>query len=234
MILAADSGPWAQVRTGSVTAATPASVTVDIGGTPINAAFNRDQPPQTGDFVAVIRQDSIWLVLYAMSGVGSNDIANPSFESGLDGWAQYDITNISSFVAVGPTDTAPDGQYYFQAATTAATADSFLYSEPIGVTAGDQLSVSAYVWGDYDIDAAETATASLLALWFANETDLYPTTSSANTVITTLANVPAPPPISTLSGTVTAPVSGYMRIALESVVTATGSLSWDLVTARRI
>ncbi|MGS2588110.1 hypothetical protein [Streptomyces hebeiensis] len=233
-ILAAAARPAAQLRTGEVTDATPNSVAVNVGGTTITAGFDKRNPVRTGELVALLEQGGTWLVLYALAGAASNEIINPSFNDGLDHWTAYDVTGSTTWTPVGPGPGGPDGDWYVTALTEDAAAESYLYSDPIGVTAGDVYSVSAYVWGSYAGDAAQDADASLLALWFANATDLYPTTSSANITIASLLDVPSPPPFSTLSGTVTAPVTGYMRIALRSVISTTGSLGWDLIVAREV
>lgn len=235
MILASQGGPWAQVRMGTVTLAAANSVLIDIGGSTIKAAFLRGTEVAVGDLVVVLRQDATWVLLGAFAGIGGNEVLNPSFETGdFTDWNQFETAGLSTFTVSGPSDEAPDGDFFYSTTTADATATSMLYSAPIPVVTGDQFSLSAYVWGSYAGDAAQDADAVVLALWFANETDLYPTTSSPDTVVATLNDVPSLPPYSSLSGTVTAPVTGYMRVGLQSVISSTGSLNWDLVIARRI
>ena len=101
--------------------------------------------------------------------------------------------------------------------------------------AGDQFTLSAYVGAQQGPSSPSPVDASLYALWFANETNLYPTTSSADTLVAgPLTNVPTAPPFTPLSGTVTAPVTGAMRVALRSVANNDSSLLWDLITAREV
>ncbi len=109
----------------------------------------------------------------------------------------------------------------------------YLYSSPIAVNSGEVWSLSAFVGGDYG-GGAQTADAALVALWFANATNLYPTTSSADSVVTTYVDVPQYPPFQALSGNVTAPVSGFMRLALRSTLAAGQALVWDNAIARRV
>jgi len=71
-------------------------------------------------------------------------------------------------------------------------------------------------------------------LWFANSTNLYPTTSSADTVIVTATDLVQQPLYTTLSGTVSAPVSGYMRLALRSSTVGGQRIFWDNVIMRRV
>jgi len=234
LVLDQERGPRARVRTGTVTAATPNSLTVDVAGTSVPASFLRSADIVVGDLVALLEQGGSWLALGAIAGVGFNTVENPSFEQGLTNWNVHQVAGVTAAVVQGPTDLAVDGDFYLEAQTADATATSIVYSSPAPVTAGDQFTVSAYVWGTYGPTDIPDADASLVALWFANATDLYPTTSSADTTIASITNVPSRPPISTLSGIVTAPVTGYMRIGLRSVLSPAGTLAYDLVIAREV
>lgn len=238
VVTAAENGPWAQVRTGVVTAASTTSVTVLVGGTNIEAAFPFGTSLSPGHLVAVIRQDASWLVLYRIAGFGPNEIQNPSFEISGTGmpptlWFFADIAGISQ-VSVAESDDAPDGRQYAEVFSDSATSQSYLYSSPIAVTAGDVFNVSAYVTGFYAIDAPQTADAALVGLWFASPADLYPTTSSADIVIATYTDVPSGPPFVQISGQVTAPVTGFFRLALRSTLAVNQSLGWDLAIAREV
>ena len=236
--IAAENGPWAQVRTGTITAASSTNVTVLVGGTQVPAAFERGATFVAGDLVALIRQDATWLVLYRLAGAGPNEIQNPSFELSGTGmppalWFLADLTNISQ-VSVAAADGVPDGDQFAQVFSDSATSNSYLYPPPIAVTAGEILNVSAFVTGFYVVDAVQTADAALVGLWFADSDDLYPTTSSADTVIVTYTDVPSGPPFVQLSGQVTAPVTGFFRLALRSTMAVNQSLGWDFAVARRV
>lgn len=238
VLIAAENGPWSQVRTGTVTAASNTTVTVLVGGTQIEAAFPFGAVLLPGHLVALLRQDASWLVLFRIAGAGPNEIQNPSFEISGTGmppalWFFADITNVSQ-ASVAEIDYAPDGDQYAQVFSDSATSQSYLYSSPIAVTAGDIFNVSAYVTGFYAVDAAQTADAALVGLWFADSDDLYPTTSSADTVISTFTDVPSGPPFVQMSGQVTAPVTGFFRLALRSTMAINQSLGYDFVVARRV
>lgn len=238
VVTASENGPWAQVRTGTVTAASSTSVTVLVGGTQIEAAFPFGTVLAPGHLVAVIRQDASWLVLYRIAGFGPNEIQNPSFETSGTGmpptlWFLADIVGISQ-VSVAESADAPDGDQFAEVFSDSATSQSYLYSSPIAVTAGDVFNVSAYVTAFYAIDAAQTADAALVGLWFASPADLYPTTSSADIVISTYTDVPSGPPFVQLSGQVTAPVTGFFRLALRSTMAVNQSMGWDLAIAREV
>jgi len=238
-VIAADDGPKTQIRTGVVSAATASEVTILVGATSFIAAYFEPYVPQAGDLVGVLRQDSTWSVLGKVAGSGANLVTNFSFEDDLSGsfptnWILYDISQTSSAVVTQSPD-APDGLNVASVSTSSTTlAESFLYSAPIYVSAGDIFNVSAYVGAQYGLEDTPTADAALFALWFANDTNLYPTTSSADTSIATATDVAQAPPFTTLSGQVTAPVGGIMRVALRSAVLGDQALQYDFVIARKV
>lgn len=238
-LIAAEGGPWAQVRTGTISSANENSASIVVGGTAFLASFISPYQPSPGELVAVIRQDSSWIILGRIAGSGANEILNGSFEDSPDGsfpdnWNQYDITGASNAV-VTTSDLAVEGTNVLAVNTvTVAAAESYLYSSPVQVTAGDQLSVSVYVGATLGANLYVSVNAGLYALWFANTTDLYPTTSSADTAVDTITDVPVAPPMTPLSGTVTAPATGFMRLALRSTVADTTGLAWDFAVVRRV
>lgn len=234
LVLDRENGPRARIRTGTATAASPNSLTVDVAGTSITASFLRGADIVVGDLVALLEQGGSWLALGAIAGVGPNNVLNPGFEEGLTNWTVYQVSGTTAAVVQGPTSLAVDGEFYLETQTADATATSIVYSAPWPVIAGQEYSVSAYTWGTYESGATPDADAELLGLWFANDTDLYPTTSSPDSVVASIANVPFRPPLSTLAGTVIAPVTGYMRVGLRSVLSPAGTLGYDLVVAREV
>lgn len=234
-------GPFTQSRIGTVVVATPNSMTVNVGGNVQDVAFllpfsaGAVAPPAAGTVVQIIRQDSSWVAVGRVVGAGSNSVLNPSFEESLpssfpDRWFAADITGLSTTQVVDIVG-APDGDFAAKVYSGAA-ADHYLYSSPIPVTAGDIWSLSASVGGDYGGNF-ETADARLEAMWFATSTDLFPTVSSATITVDTEVDVPQYPPFRAMFGNVTAPVSGFMRVALRSTLNADQALVWDRVIARR-
>lgn len=235
-------GPFTQSRIGTVTLATPNSLFVDVGGTVLEVAFvlpfttGTVSPPPAGAVVQLIRQDASWVAVGRVVGAGSNSVVNGSFEDSPPGaqpagWQVYDVSG-SSVATVADIAGAPDGDFAARV-FSAQTSSHYLYSGPIPVNAGDIWSLSAFVGGDYG-GGAETADASLDAMWFATSSDLFPTTSSATIVADSDTDIPQYPPFRTLSGNVTAPVSGFMRVAVRSTLAANQALVWDAVTARRV
>lgn len=236
------SGAFTESRIGTVVLSTPNSMFVDVGGTTIEVGFllpftaTAVSPPAAGTVVQLVRQDSSWVAVGRLVGAGSNSVFNPSFEVSLPGtfptgWFPYDVSGASQ-AAVVDVAGAPDGDFAVRV-FSAQSSVHYLYSSPIAVNAGDTWSLSAFVGGDYG-GAVQTADAALVALWFANSTNLYPTTSSADTVVVTSVDVPQYPPFRSLFGNVVTPVAGYMRVALRSTLAASQALVWDSVTARRV
>lgn len=245
MLIAAQDGPWAQLRTGTVVQASGGTAVVVVGAAAFEASiivpFGVTDPgsavPAEGTLVMVGRQDSTWAVLGRVLGVSGNLVVNGSFElsgPGTDpeGWTLRALTGTAGASVVG--DVSPvAGTNAVAITTVSASSTSYLYSNPIPVTAGDTFQVSGFAGADYEDTATPTADASLYALWFANDTDLYPTTSSPDTLIDSATDIPAAPPWTPLSGTVTAPVSGFMRVALFSSIASDQTLLWDFIVARR-
>ncbi|MEW2127116.1 hypothetical protein AB0891_25690 [Streptomyces sp. NPDC007259] len=236
-VLAASSGPWAQVRTGTVASATAGSAVVVVGGTSFPASFISPYQPAAGDLVSVIRQDSSWQILGRIAGAGDNLVSNGSFEdSGVGtspvGWILYDVSS-SSTASVTDAVAVDGGQSALVTATTATVAQSLLYSQPIPVSTGDVMTIAAYAGASFGDNPPVAVDAALYALWFANSTDTYPTTAAADTLIATASDIAQAPPFTPLSGTATAPLDGWMRVALRSTVQDTTGVVWDFVTARR-
>lgn len=239
-VIAARGGPYAQRRTGVVVSSTAAEVIVSVGGSTFSAAYLRPDTFTAGDLVACLEQGGSWLVLGALAGVSANLLAaaNPSFEASAPGsfptlWFQADLSG-TSIISVTDDASSPLGAQVARVSGFAVGTQSYLYSQPIQVTSGNQFAVTAYAGGDYQPADTQGADAALVALWFATDTALYPTTSSPDTVISTATDIVQKPPFTTLGGTVTAPVTGFMRIALRSTVEATQAVLWDGVIVRRI
>lgn len=239
-IIAAQGGPYAQMRTGVVVSFTTAQAIVSVGGTTFSASYLKGVTFAAGDLVACLQQGGSWLVLGALAGVGPNLLANanPSFELSAPGsfpdlWFQADLSG-TTVITVQDDPTAPAGSQVASATGSAPGTQSYLYSQPIQVTSGQQFAVTAYAGGDYQPSDTQTADAAIAALWFANETNLYPTTSAVDTVIATSNDIVQAPPFTTLGGTVTAPVTGFMRIALRSTVQDSQAVKWDSVIVRSL
>lgn len=230
----------AEFPTGTVTAVSSTALTVNVRGTSISAAYLQGPSFAVGDLVVLGRQDATWVVLGKLAGVGGNSVLNPSFE--VDGAingvpTSWNFSTLAGAPAVSTQATgfAVDGTYELAVSANLVAQDSYVYSNPIAVATGQQWAASAFATATYPNGAPTNATAGLYALWFANDTNLYPTTSSADTLIGQVTNLSAAPTHASISGTVTVPAgASFMRVALRSVSVASVTLLWDLVTARRI
>ena len=230
----------AEMGTGTVTGVTSTTLTVLARGVQFECAYlDSYLLPIVGDLVAFIRQDSTWLVLGRLAGVGPNMVENFSFELGGPGviptsWTQFQISGAG--VATGViTGYAPDGVRELSVAAGGAAQDTYVYSAPISVVTGQQWAVSALTSAVYPSGATPTADAALYALWFANDTNLYPTTSAADTLISQINDVGPDASHASVSGQVTVPAAtSFMRIATRSISAASISVLFDAVIARRI
>lgn len=237
-LLTSRGGPFAQTRTGVVVGEASAdTVIILVGGTQFPARYLASYVPVAGDLVAISLQDSSWMVYGRIAGQGSNQVAGGSFEndpigSTPDGWTLYDVAGLSA-VDVREREGAPSGNQVAAVYPLAPAATSLLYSPPISVAPGQVWDLGAFVGGDYEVGATPDADADLVALWFANTTNLYPTTSAADTLVASLTDVTQLPPFTGMSGSVTVPTGAVvMRVALRSTLTTGQALEWDFVTAR--
>lgn len=228
-----------EMGTGTVTAISATTLTVLARGVQFECAYLDRYTPTVGDLVAFFRQDSTWLVADKLAGVGTNMIQNFSFELGgpntiPTSWTQFQISGTGNATGV-ITGYAPDGVRELQVSAGNAAQDTYVYSAPISVLPGQTWAVSALASAVYPSGATPTADAALYGLWFANPTNLYPTTTSVDTLISQVNNVGPDALHSSVSGSVVVPGgAAYMRIATRSISAASISMLWDAVIARRI
>lgn len=227
--------------TGEVQTVSATTLTVLVRGTTVTAAY-LDIPGASlspGDLVLGARQDSSWFALWRLAGVGRNEIVNPSFE--VDGEQTGTPTGWTTFVIAGApvvstqrTGYAPSGEFELAVSAGTAAQDTYVYSSPIAVTPGQTWAASAFATAVYPSGGTIDADVALYALWFANSTNLYPTTAAADTLIGQVNNIAGAPSQTSVSGTVTVPGGvAYMRIATRSITNAFRTIQWDSVVARR-
>ena len=232
----------AEFPTGTVTAKSSTTMSVNVRGTTMSLPFIDlgVATPIVGDLVILGRQDATWFVIGRQGGVGTNQVANPSFE--LDGatalipsqWNRAVIAGAGTPAGLA-TGYAPDGVIELGVTATGGVAqDTYVYSNPINVAPGQVWALSAFASAVYPFGAAVTATAGVYGLWFANDTNLYPTTSAADSLAGSATVGPAPTHAS-VSGTVTVPGgTTFMRVGLRSGSAADVTVLWDLAIARRL
>lgn len=233
---------FSELRTGTVIAVDAMKATVDVGTTTIRAAYIRQSEPSVGDVVAVMRQGASWSVMGTSSVSGGNAVANPSFEeinsSGQPtGWTLYNITNTSVYSSIYAPEEAPEGEYVLEIMPAGGgSGTAYVYSSPIAVAEGDTWEFSAHVNGHYPSTTNENTTdVSIQLLWFADATDLYPTTSAANTTVDTIANITEEDVMQVMRGQATVPVGAvFMRVAMGQGALAGAGAHFDFVTARKV
>lgn len=237
---------FSYMRTGTVEAVDPFLATVTVGDTVIRAAYVRQSEPPVGDVVAVMRQNASWFVMGTTSVSGGNSVQNPSFEDVNEDqtpvfWTLYNATGVSEMQAVyEPDESVPGldgnaGNVLSVGPVGGATASSRVYSAPIGVVPGQVWELSCYVNGDYPSVDPDTTDVSLHAFWFANATDLYPTTSDTDTTVASINDVTEEEIMHVMRGNVTVPAGGvFMRVGLRTAALAYTGAHFDFVTARQV
>lgn len=237
---------FSYLRTGTVQGVDPFLATVDVGGTVIRAAYVKQSEPPVGDVVAVMRQNASWFVVGTTSVSGGNSVQNPSFEDVNEDqtptlWTLYNISGTSSMQALyDPDESVPGldgnaGNVLAVGPVGGASSSSFVYSAPIGVAPGQEWELSTYVNGAYSGQNPDTTDVSLRALWFANATDLYPTTSAADSTIASITDITEEESMQIMRGTVTVPAGGtFMRVGLRTGAMAYTGAHFDFVTARQV
>lgn len=238
------------LRTGTVILVDPFFATIEFivfvntgtETTTIRAEYLRQNEPEIGDTVAVMRQGASWLIIGTGSGSGGNSVENASFEQFNEdltpvGWTLYAISGAPAMRSIELPELAVDGSRVLEVVPdVGASSSSFVYSRPISVSSGQVWELSAYVNGFYPTeDNPNTLDVSLYGLWFANATDTYPTTSAADTQAATASNIAEMDPMQILRGNVTVPVGGeFLRVGLRSAILAYTAARWEFATARRI
>lgn len=232
------------VRTGTVVSVNPFFVLVSVGETVIEAAYVKQSRPLVSDLVVVMRQGATWFVLGTSSATGGNGILNGSFEELADAgsvplwWTLYNVTNTANWSSIEDGSEAVEGTRLLEViAATALTSTSIVYSSPLAVAPGQTVELSVYVNGYYPGPSQNTSDGDLRALWFASTADPYPTTSAADTVIASFANITdvQDTVIRSLSGTAVVPAAtNAVRVGLRSVLLAGTGLHWDWATLRVI
>lgn len=230
------------MRTGTVVLVDPFKVSVDVGETVMRAAYTRVAEPVIGDVVVVMRQGASWFVIGTSSASGANLVENASFEDvnpdGTPvGWTLQVSAGLMTFQA-HEDPIAVDGLNIVDVFNPGAVAAaSRLYSRAISVDEGAVMELSVYANGLYPTETSSpTVDVLLQAYWFANATDLYPTTSAADSTLVTVTDITEEDTMRIVRGTVTVPVGAvFMRVGLRTVAPdpLTGA-SYEYATARAV
>ena len=152
-LVASQGGPYAQMRTGTVVSFTTNQVRVSAGGSTFSAAYLKGTVLAAGNLVACLSQGGSWLVLGVLAGVGDNLLAagNPSFEDSAPGtfpalWFQANLSGVSTITVVSDTS-APTGSQVAAVGGSVVGPPSYLYAQPIAVSSGEQVTLSAFAGG---------------------------------------------------------------------------------------
>lgn len=232
-----------EIVPGDVIARTATTMSVLVRGRTIDMAYIDlgAATPNAGDRVITGRNLASWFTIGRQAGVGSNQVSNFSFEQdgAITGTpSQWFLSNIAGTGTPSVLETAyaPAGRYEASLFASAGVAqDTLLYSAPISVATGQTWALSAYTAAVYPSGAALTATGALYGLWFANQTNLYPTTSAADTLVQSATLSVGAPTHFPISGTVTVPAATtFMRVGLRAGSAAGVSVLFDAVIARRL
>ena len=253
------------VRTGIVTDWDPQFVQVNVGGTELRAAYlDWYQPPIQGDLVAVIQQDSSWLVLGRYAGAGLNQILNPSFEDSIPtataspGTIPLNWFSFGTISGAGPnpasvnvntdTDAPQSGQVVnINPNSPGAALDVVLTSNAIAVQPGESYFLSVYAANANFIAPTGVFTTppthvQLMACWFSTDVEAFPSATLTDdyTMAQRVQNLREKPPYTFMSGAISVPAAmtngGFMRVGLrcEFPANAVSSIRFDFVTARRM
>lgn len=236
---------FSYLGTGTVVITDPFLATVLVGETEIRAAYVRELEPEAGDVVAIMRQGASWFVLGTTSVSGGNSVQNPGFEQINEDntpalWFLHNISGTNVMTALESPGEAvvnplePGDNVLEVGPVGGASGSSFVYSSPISVEAGQVWTLSAYYNGNYPGDNPNTTDISLRAFWFANATDLYPTTSAADSTIASISDITQEDTMRVIRGNVTVPGGAvFMRVALRTGAMAFTGAHYDYVTARQ-
>ncbi len=261
---AATAASSSSPRIGRVISYDTMNVTVAISGAPVlqNAARLRGYQPVLGDFVLVQQFGTQWVVLDALSGSPStNVLRNPSFEDGathaaIPSWSQYHdptSTMASSFSTMScPGAITIDGDQAANLSITVSgsgtlSAIDYLVSSPFAVQPGELWGVSAWVQAWYAVTNVPPAiNVGVWMSWYANDTNTYPNTSAADSVIsnTFISAAPAWYLIGAsndkATGILVPQNASFARVMLGSTIfipSTAASMSpiyWDLVVASKL
>jgi hypothetical protein len=230
----------AEMGVGTVVGASATTLTLLVRGAGVEAAFLDSYSPTVGDLVMFLRQDSTWVVPGKYAGVGSNEVLNFNFEdddaspSTPSHWTLYNVSG-SGTASTTSAVSAPAGDFELSVAAGSGAQDTYVYSDPIIVNPGEQWAISALASAVYPPAAAPSADAAVYAFWFANTTNLYPSTAAADTLVAQVNDVGPAPDHSSVSGTVTVPGGvAVMRVALRSITAGDIAMLFDVVIARKI
>lgn len=235
-----------QIRIGKVVGYSETAVTVRVAGGDVqDFPYLRQYDPIIGEDVVLAAAGSAWIVIGGLAGMpADNPVINGGFEDNngsTTGWAKVDQTGTSTLSA-NSVDPFLEGASCAQVHSSSLNLSTVVYSSAIPVQRGQQWSADAYfrsTGGDPD----SLGTILLLLTWYANSTNVYPTTSSADSEVSVQVVLPSQNTWSLMRGF---PGAGgfavpagttHMRVAfsiLTSALTQVPDVLLDRVVARNV
>lgn len=232
----------AVVQASPVPTADTVYVLIQGGAEVMGLPYPAGYVPFAGDVVQVLSISAgateTAMVIAPVAGRSGNRILNAAFTvlgaitSGQppDHWTHFRNTGPTTVIATGqPVDAYEDPVLTIGGSSTLAS-DNYVYSAAIPVVEGQQYQLSAV--GNVQI-ADPDVTCSILAMWFASATAVYPNTAASDTQAATVTPNEAVDPDFVITGTVTVPAGvTHMRVSVRVVqgATAVGYVTYWLGT----
>lgn len=246
-----------QIRTGMVVDYSETAISVRFaGGDVADFPYVRNYNPIIGEQVILAANGSAWIVIDGLAGMppfglptadvpSANPVTNGGFEGGggsVTGWGKVDFAGATT-LAVAFADPPIEGVACGEVSSATVNVNTVVYSGAIPVGVGQRWSADCYLRTGAP-SSGSSVIASLMLTWYANDTNVYPTTVASDTVVS-FQEMPAPQNIWSLFKPFPGTTAGYavpagathMRVAVQhltSDATQVASLFIDRVVARRI
>lgn len=254
--------PGTEMRSGRVTNWDTRLITVRVGGTDLpGMPYLRTYSPVLGDIVTVFGNAGTWVCVGSYAGSPpDNQVFNPSFEDGVvgslpNGWGNYHdpASSLPTTVATQPFSSATpiDGFQVLEingippvGTGVSNSSWDYTYSRPFKVTPGEIWATCGYAMMQLPPTGNDSVNVNLLLTFYANDTDVYPTTSAAGSGGTatyidqngawTFLNA------GDASGALVPAGAVYGRLTLRTAITTFGnggggpSVDYDAVMARKV
>jgi len=220
-----------QIRTGMVLDYNQGAVTVRLaGGAVQDFPYVRNYLPLIGEEVLLAANGSAWVVVDGLAGMPpDNPVLNAGFEDATTApWGKADLGGATTLSQTEPDPAIEGATCAFLDSSTAST-DTVVYSGAIPVTPGEGWTADCAV--RTEVPGGVDATAELLLTWYANSTNVYPTTSASDSSISiqsmpspsswTLLRRPPRPSGAPAQWVPTVPLAAaYMRVAVRCTASA--------------
>lgn len=214
------------------------------GGVVGDFPYLRSYLPILGEQVLLAANGSAWTVIDGLAGMPpENPVVNPGFEASgsvATGWSKTDLAGATT-LGVAFADPPAEGVNAGEVSSVALNVDTVLQSNAIQVQSGDHWSADCLC----RVGAGGNPGSVIMILmltWYANATNLYPTTAAADSIIS-IQELPTPQNVWSLmrmfpgsnGGFVVPAAASHMRVAIRcqgNDVTQVAPFLVDRVIAR--